>query len=1401
MAKVKKGAFIWTRVVALALTVGATALEVLGEVPTIRFTDTVPFRDGKVVESAWSQADVCTRFLEVIKNDVARNQAEARILFDDRNLYVSLKGFFDEKYERADKQKGIVSKFEFFLKPQSSDYIHVIADEFGGLYVAKGKTERRNSGVTLAVEKTKTSWTANVTVPFAVLGIVAPKEGTVAKVGIFRWNANVHEREKLYSNRGIASGFTPNNYVYAIPDLWADMTFTRKPGEARRVEGPTFGARVNLFPNPDFNVPGGGACGKKTTYCETMAMSGEWVYRSVGSGYPFFQLDVRSLKPKTRYTLVVKARCFGAGSGLRIIQMARGKDGRVHEGTYVTGLTPLGPDMHEYFLPFTTSADDSWTMGIYKVDNETDDTGVDLAAVRCYEGEISSFEVRQLSRPGRQAVIPGTEVPVTPNPIGRFAKKLKVLAFVNSKYMLREPEEIFAGTGVDLDVLLLSGKASDVYSTFGDVKKVTERVEKDRYDLVMVPLRGAEMVGKEMAKHIRTCVEKGGGLYMDDQPKGYGLLGPLVKDVKNGALGKGRVVVVKTAGGCFQYLPFAGDRADAVSLFPVDVPRLRVAAAAWRAAVGPLNGTPAVRTVSDTFVHAGRNYVFTKKLGAKGETLDWAETSTPVMGAHLGAFSDDGRTSVVSVEGDVTGVTFAWAFRDFSGRILAAAELPAAEMVRFVVPREKLYTNFGGIRLALKKGGKEVDVRGEAVFVRQNDRKRLMDDYTPSMWPGNGAGEEMLQLEDIGIRSSFIATAGGGRPAKTIASGFGVGGSFLGDGSTFCGWPQKSNIREPNFNTRHFRENKPKAVRRDAARTREYGITDSSLCDEPNLTQGATEVDAHPENLAEYRVRMEKKYGTIAEYNRRHETSHTSFADLDQALQADARKTKKYAEFIEWRNFNVDRWCEAIRLISDNARAVDDAPFTMCNSFGQYAISGNDYWKLLTRAGLGFSTEYTAMVYFGRNPIYNFDEFIRSFRPDMRCWGWTGYFYTRGRARFMPWWTACHRYGGFSWYAATAPGYNIVDSTTYARTVDGEDLRQSLLDTRLLDGFGKVLTCWEWDARDVALYYSHDAMLLSWALGTETKSGEIAPTGPYHDFMYSRQGAQYTVEDLLYQHDFIAPEQVVSQNRLVNVRALFMPRILAMSDTEVTAVKAYLAKGGRMMCDALPGDYDELGVKRAANPFAGARGVTVLGRNFDDGDRDCRVAVKGFLAAAGAKKALACDNMVDHPGREAMHYVSGNADLYAVIRAGGRSKDDDAQDFRFAKKGHVYDVTARRYLGETDRISAKVHLEEGKAFAVLPAKIDGIGIGAPSAVTRGTDLKVSFAILSADVTAAYALHVEVVPPSGKARFHFKRNLLTRGGKAHLDFAMALNDEPGTWRVRVTEPLTGITSEKSFSLRR
>ena len=126
----------------------------------------------------------------------------------------------------------------------------------------------------------------------------------------------------------------------------------------------------------------------------------------------------------------------------------------------------------------------------------------------------------------------------------------------------------------------------------------------------------------------------------------------------------------------------------------------------------------------------------------------------------------------------------------------------------------------------------------------------------------------------------------------------------------------------------------------------------------------------------------------------------------------------------------------------------------------------------------------------------------------------------------------------------------------------------------------------------------------------------------------------------------------------------------------------------------------------------------------------------------------------------------------------------------------------QKYLGHTDRVTAFVPFAEAKVYAVLSEKIDGIGVfGLPEeGVRRGSAVSADLQIKSSDLSPAYVLHVDVVPPSGECPAHFQRNFATKGGKAHLDFPIALNDETGAWTLRVSEPLTGVSAERTFKVK-
>ena len=159
----------------LALSAVAVSSALSAAVPAIRHTDAAPFdAAGKRVESVWKKADTCIRFVEVNTMDVALDQSEAQFLFDDKNIYASLTGFYSAKIEKGDRSKTIggVNNFELLVKIGDGSSFHAIVDEFGRTLFEKDKSEVRDTGAVVNVEKGKASadrafWRVNLTVPFA----------------------------------------------------------------------------------------------------------------------------------------------------------------------------------------------------------------------------------------------------------------------------------------------------------------------------------------------------------------------------------------------------------------------------------------------------------------------------------------------------------------------------------------------------------------------------------------------------------------------------------------------------------------------------------------------------------------------------------------------------------------------------------------------------------------------------------------------------------------------------------------------------------------------------------------------------------------------------------------------------------------------------------------------------------------------------------------------------------------------------------------------------------------------------------------------------------------------------------------------------------------------------------
>ncbi len=835
--------------------------------------------------------------------------------------------------------------------------------------------------------------------------------------------------------------------------------------------------------------------------------------------------------------------------------------------------------------------------------------------------------------------------------------------------------------------------------------------------------------------------------------------------------------------------------------------------------------------IAPEMVMNGKHLLVLKLLDRDGLTMDYGMTELVNQSASVTLLEDVKKynTGDVPVEirfrlSDVKpSMKLTWKLQDFSGRILEQGETAASQEGTIRFPVSTLFTNYSRFTLDLTENGKKMDTASIPVYVQDRDRRRLLSDFTPCVWPADPylskAGTRALirQLENIGIRSlGFLY----GDSTMMLSEGIGsASGASVGGGNTrFYIRKQETHVRKPEINSLAARREIAEQTESAILKGRFLGAVSCTLCDEPAFTRKdeSDELDSHPDNVAEYRKRMKKQFGTIGKFNEVCKSSYRSFDEIAPAFFADARKSGNFAEFILWRNFNTDRWCEVLKLMSDIAQKYDPGiRLSIPNTFGQGALGGNDYWRLLTKSGVGFSQEYTSMVYMGgmenASPIYDFDEFYRSFAPGMRVWGYIGYINSEARLLFQPWWFAGHQYGGFTWFAAYAPlirsyglgtSWSLVDVPGNGLTVDAANLKKSMDTSALLKGTGKLLLEYPWAKRDIAIYYSHNSMLVSFCLGKETKEGEIdRNSGPLHDYFYSRHHLRYLLEYMLFQYDFVAPEQV--ENKILSsFKVLFTPGIKSLSDGEIASLKEFMKNGGIIIADFMPGEYDQFGHKRAESPFTNEKNLKILGKTFDDTDTKSNEIIQKYLASANAVPVMESDNAALGTGREGIRFTDGTNNLFLILRNPVRAKTAGVQTLTFPVSGHIYDIQKGKYLTYGNQVKIALNEKNPAAlFGVYPYRMNVLNVSMSEKVKAGSDLVAEISsVPSKGKAGKHVFHVEVMPP-GKVsvRFHMMRNLIAENGRVSFRFRMGFNDPQGVWTLRVKDVLSGMITEKKFIL--
>lgn len=181
---------------------------------------------GGVAQAIWSRPASAAGFVQLkVGRPLSTQQTEARLAYDDKNLYVAFKCFeaqmakLKAEYTKPDEFVWRDDSATVLLDPSNgqADYYHMVANVVGAKFEGRGSGPGSSWNGQWAVEVKKQDgfWTSLITVPFASLGGAVPRLSET-------WAANFGRREKPSDE---LSSWSPVDDSYHERDKWGSLVF------------------------------------------------------------------------------------------------------------------------------------------------------------------------------------------------------------------------------------------------------------------------------------------------------------------------------------------------------------------------------------------------------------------------------------------------------------------------------------------------------------------------------------------------------------------------------------------------------------------------------------------------------------------------------------------------------------------------------------------------------------------------------------------------------------------------------------------------------------------------------------------------------------------------------------------------------------------------------------------------------------------------------------------------------------------------------------------------------------------------------------------------------------------------------------------------------------------------
>ncbi len=383
-------------------------------------------------------------------------------------------------------------------------------------------------------------------------------------------------------------------------------------------------------------------------------------------------------------------------------------------------------------------------------------------------------------------------------------------------------------------------------------------------------------------------------------------------------------------------------------------------------------------------------------------------------------------------------------------------------------------------------------------------------------------------------------------------------------------------------------------LRENITRARTGGVLAYAFDDEISLTSFTTpaDVDWSPEGLTRFRAWLRAEYATLEQLNARWGTRFARWEEVepegvDDLLHFHRQPFDRWnlAPWLDHRRFMDGAWADLLAELTREANALDPStPAGFVGGQAPAAYGGFDYARL---------TE--AVQWMEAYDIGGTNEILRSFwgssRPRVQT-----YFLTEKPAqdKWFLWYYLVHGNRGVICWPDTPKG-------PWFQNGQARESVRALADTfREVQGpLSEIFPGAIFEHDGIALYYSQPSIAVSWFMDIEPHgrtwvNRSSSMNNDNATDILNRWAWMKLLEDAGFQYDFVSYRDVERRGAaaLGAYRVLILPRTLALSDKEAAALRAWVAGGGTLIADYLPGVFDEHGKARPRGALDAVFGVT-----------------------------------------------------------------------------------------------------------------------------------------------------------------------------------------------------------------